>query len=91
MFFDLGTLNIQTAGMSGTTGAEESLEGLSNVQEVYEIVVRELQRFRGGMAPTGAEVEGESVADTTGAVVTNQALSAILIEVQAIRRTLENS
>jgi len=30
----LGTLNIQTAGMSGTTGAEERLVGLTNVQEV---------------------------------------------------------
>jgi len=27
-FFNLGTLNIQTAGMSGQTGAEESLVGL---------------------------------------------------------------
>jgi hypothetical protein len=33
--FGLGTLNIQTAGMSGLTGAEESLVGLPNVQEVY--------------------------------------------------------
>ena len=79
--FGLGTLNIQTAGMSGQTGAEESLVGLPNVQEVYEIVVTELRRFRGGMAPTAAEVEGEpSVAD---------ALSAILAEVRAIRQALE--
>lgn len=79
--FGLGTLNIQTAGMSGQTGAEESLVGLPNVQEVYEIVVTELRRFRGGMAPTATEVEGEpSVAD---------ALNAILAEVQAIRQALE--
>jgi len=79
--FDLGTLNIQTAGMSGQTGAEERLVGLPNVQEVYEIVVTELRRFRGGMAPTAAEVEGEpAVAD---------ALSAILAEVRAIRQALE--
>jgi uncharacterized membrane protein YdbT with pleckstrin-like domain len=44
-FFGLGTLNIQTAGMSGTQGAEESLEGLPNVQEVYDIVAAELRRF----------------------------------------------
>jgi membrane protein YdbS with pleckstrin-like domain len=83
-FFGLGTLNIQTAGMSGTTDAEESLVGLTNVQEVYEIVVTELRRFRGSMAPTAAEVEGES------AVASTDALSAILTEVRAIRQAMES-
>jgi len=77
--FGLGTLNIQTAGMSGQTGAEERLVGLTNVQEVYELVVKELRRFRGGMAPTAAEVEGEPAG----------VLNAILAEVQAIRQALE--
>ena len=81
--FGLGTLNIQTAGMSGQTGAEERLVGLTNVQEVYEMVVTELRRFRGGMAPTAAEVESASV------VVSADALSAILAEVRAIRQALE--
>lgn len=82
-FFGLGTLNIQTAGMSGTTGAEEKLVGLPNVQEVYDMVVTELRRFRGAMAPTAAEVEpGAAVAAT-------DTLSAILAEVQAIRQALE--
>jgi putative membrane protein len=81
--FGLGTLNIQTAGMSGTTGAEESLEGLTNVQEVYDIVVTELRRFRGSMAPTAAEEEIEP------AVASTDALSAILTEVRAIRHALE--
>jgi membrane protein YdbS with pleckstrin-like domain len=79
--FGLGTLNIQTAGMSGQTGAEENLVGLPNVQEVYELVVTELRRFRGGMAPTAAEAEGEALP--------SDALSAILAEVRAIRRSLE--
>lgn len=79
----LGTLNIQTAGMSGQTGAEERLVGLPNVQEVYEMVVTELRRFRGGMAPTAAEVEGAP------AVASADALSAILAEVRAIRQSLE--
>jgi membrane protein YdbS with pleckstrin-like domain len=87
--FGLGTLNVQTAGMSGTTGAEESLEGLPNVQEVYQIVVQELQRFRGSMAPTAAETEDPSIAGTPGAVATAHTLSAILSEVQAIRQRLE--
>ncbi len=81
-FFDLGTLNIQTAGMSGTTGAEESLAGLPNFQEAYEIVAAQLQRFRGGMAPTAAGVDDAPVAP-------DAALGAILAEVRAIRQTLE--
>ncbi len=77
--FGLGTLNIQTAGMSGQTGAEEKLVGLPNVQEVYDLVVTELRRFRGGMAPTAAEVE------TAPAEVLNE----ILAEVRAIRQSLD--
>lgn len=77
-FFDLGTLNIQTAGMSGNTGAEEALVGLSNYDEVYKMVATELRRFRGGMAPTAAEVEVDSP----------DALNAILGEVRAIRQAL---
>lgn len=81
--FGLGTLNIQTAGMSGKTGAEEKLVGLTDVQEVYELVVTELRRFRGGMAPTAAEVEPEPT------VAPTDALSEILAEVRAIRQALE--
>lgn len=75
----IGTLDIQTAGRSGQTGAEESLVGLSNVQEVYETVSTALRRFRGAMAPTQAEVEAFSEAEVLG---------ALLEEVQAIRRAL---
>jgi membrane protein YdbS with pleckstrin-like domain len=78
--FGLGTLNIQTAGMSGQTGAEESLVGLSQVQEVYELVAAELRRFRGSMAPTAAETEAEP-----------DVLHGILVEVQSIRRRLEEA
>lgn len=80
-FFNLGTLNIQTAGMSGQTGAEERLVGLPNVQEVYELVATELRRFRGGMGPTAADVESVEGATPT--------LGAILDEVRAIRERLE--
>ncbi|MGB3904111.1 MAG: PH domain-containing protein [Anaerolineae bacterium] len=82
-FLGLGSLNIQTAGMSGQSGAEEKLVGLTNVQEVYEMVVKELRRFRGGMAPTAAEVEPEP------ALASADALSAILGEVRAIRQALQ--
>ncbi len=75
----MGTLEVQTAGRSGQTGAEESLVGLSNVQEAYETVSGALRRFRGAMAPTQAEIE---------AVSTTEVLSALLEEVRAIRRAL---
>jgi len=79
-FFDLGSLNVQTAGMSGNTGAEEALLGLPNVQEIYELVRSRLRRYRGAMAPTAAEEEGEPGVDT---------LRAILTEVKAIRVAAE--
>jgi uncharacterized membrane protein YdbT with pleckstrin-like domain len=81
-FFGLGSLHIQTAGMSGQSGAEEKLVGLSNVQEVYDLVVAELRRFRGGMAPTVAEVEPSAAPGET--------LSAILEELRSIRMALQN-
>jgi membrane protein YdbS with pleckstrin-like domain len=77
-FFNLGSLNIQTAGMSGQSGAEEKLVGLENVQEIYEMVVTELRRFRGAMPPT--TVQEEPLPDGSG---------ALLAEVQAIRQLLE--
>ncbi len=82
--FGLGTLNIQTAGMSGNTGAEESLVGLPDVQAVYDIVVTELRRFRGSQAPTGAD-------DDVPAPVSraNGELKQLLVEVQAIRQILD--
>ena len=78
-FFDLGSLNIQTAGMSGSQGAEEALVGLPNVDEIYELVVEQLRRFRSGMTPTATEVE-QGEAGT---------LNAILAELVAIRKGME--
>jgi uncharacterized membrane protein YdbT with pleckstrin-like domain len=80
----LGTLNVQTAGMSGQTGAEEHLVGLADVQNVYDGVATELRRFRGSMAPTQAEVEEATVPTQP------DALNELLVEVRAIRRSLES-
>ena len=77
-FFNLGSLTIQTAGMSGQSGAEENLVGLENVQEVYGIVVTELRRFRGAMLPT--TVQEELPADSS---------ASLIKEVKAIRQLLE--
>lgn len=79
-FFGLGSLNIQTAGMSGNTGVEEALLGLPNVQEVYELVSSRLRRYRGAMAPTAAELEGGADSET---------LAEILQEIKAIRASVE--
>ena len=84
--FSLGTLNIQTAGMSGTTGAEESLVGLPDVQTVYDIVVTELRRFRGSQAPTAADDDV-----TAPAAMADGQLTQLLVEVRAIRQILEQN
>ncbi len=79
----IGTLDIETAGMSSTQGVpEQSLVGLENPQEVYEMVVAALHRFRSGMAPTSAEEEAPAAA-------TPEVLNAILAEVRAIRQAME--
>jgi len=80
--FDLGSLNIQTAGMSGSTGAEESLVGLEKIQEIYEDVAGRLRSFRGGMPPTAA---GED----SGGISGSGTLIEILDELRQIRKTLE--
>jgi hypothetical protein len=79
----LGTLDIQTAGMSGTQQAEQSLAGLADAGEVYDRVVAQLGRFRGGMSPTQAETEAPRGTDET--------LAALLAEVRAIREALEKN
>ena len=76
----LGTLDIQTAGMSGQQGgAEQSLVGLENAQAVYEKVAAELRRYRGAMAPTAAEQEGKAG---------DAQLDEILVELRAIRQAV---
>jgi uncharacterized membrane protein YdbT with pleckstrin-like domain len=76
----LGTLDIQTAGMSGQQGgAEQSLVGLENAQAVYEKVAAELRRYRGAMAPTAAEEEGKAA---------DAQLDEILVELRAIRQAM---
>jgi putative membrane protein len=80
----LGTLNIQTAGMSGQKGAEERLVGMIGVQDTYDAVAEELRRFRGGMAPTQADVEDAPLTHPP------DLLESILTEVRAIREAVES-
>ncbi len=83
--FGLGSLAIQTAGMSGTTGAEENLVGLSDVQDVYEEVAARLRRFRSAMAPDQAGENGSAVPPIPAPGGGDRLLSEILDELRAIR------
>lgn len=76
----LGTLQIQTAGMSGQSGVEESLLGLVNYDEIYGIVAGTLRKFRGGMSPTQAGMDEVSAGDYS---------AEILQELRAVRTLLE--
>lgn len=81
--FDIGTLNIQTAGMSGTAGAEQSLVGLEDVNGVYDDVVKKLHAFRGAMSPTTAEE------DTVRESPQGDVMTSMLEELRAIRKSVE--
>jgi len=81
--FDIGTLAVQTAGMSGTSGAEQSLVGLDDVQAIYNDVAGKLREFRGAMSPTGAE-EDSAVEAPRGDV-----MASMLEELRAIRKSVE--
>ena len=82
-----GSLKIQTAGMSGQSGAEETLSGLPEVDDVYQMVVTALRRYRGALPPTQAGEEG--VGEAVSLEPQSDMLASILQELEAIRATLE--
>jgi uncharacterized membrane protein YdbT with pleckstrin-like domain len=77
---NLGSVRIQTAGMSGTAGYEASLDGLEDWSRLNGELQERLRAFRGAMSPTAAEVE-PSAGDAT--------LSDVVAELRAIRRALD--
>lgn len=77
----IGSLQIQTAGMSGQSGVEESLSGLREVDRVYEEVAQTLRRFRQAMDGTAAGALEPAGAD--------DGTSELLAEVRRIRKLLE--
>jgi len=83
--FNLGTLNVQTAGMSGQQGAEEVLVGLEDYDGVLKMVREELRRYRTSMA-TATEVEGPAGIRPASAVS-----DALLEEVREIKELLKKS
>jgi len=80
--FGLGTLNIQTAGMSGKQGAEESLVGLAEVHQVYETVATRLRKYRGAMS-------ADAASEDTGDKEPAPGQTALLEELRRIRELLE--
>ena len=79
----LGTVKIQTAGFSGSQGAEESMAGLPDPQAIYDQVVSKLRRYRGALMPTQTEDNGQ-----TSAVPDGKVLNEILQEIRAIRQDM---
>lgn len=83
--FGLGTLHIETAGLSGqNTGAEGTLTGLGDVEAVYDVVAEKLHRFRSALAPTQA---GNDIPPNGHEA---ELLAALLAEVSAIRDRLDD-
>ncbi len=80
--FGIGSLQVQTAGMSGQSGVEEVLAGLEDLERVYDLVAEKLRRYRGAMPPTQAGEEGPQP--------DLPVLESLLHEVQAIRRAVES-
>lgn len=80
--FNLGTLEVQTAGANATQGgAEETLLGLVDYEGVYETVAEALRRYRAlPMSPTQASFESTLFSD--------EDVGAIVTELRAIRELL---
>lgn len=84
--FMIGTVKIQTAGMSGQSGAEEMLVGLNNYNEVYDRIAVNLRKFRAAMSPDQAGVIPGTGVPQAGSAA--DVLVEILTELRAIRSTL---
>jgi len=82
----LGSIEVQTAGMSGTSTAEQKLAGLADAVAVYETVAERLSRFRSAQGPTAAEEIALPLAEDQ----TADTLRRILAQVEAIRQAVEN-
>lgn len=65
----------------GKKVASEERQRLEDVSEVYDLVAKELRRFRGAMSPTAAGLELAAQTEGEGAT--------LLEEVRAIRHLLE--
>lgn len=77
----LGTLKVETAGLSGQTTSEATLAGLQDYDGVHQLVREELRRYRrisGATTTEGAPAEPD------------QALGLLLQEVREIKEILKS-
>ena len=81
--FNLGTLDVQTAGQSGQTGAEASLAGLTNWDELRNEILPRLRVYRISSG-VGAEVERKLAASADA-----ELLQQILAELRGLRQDLK--
>lgn len=81
--FGLGTIDIQTAGRSGESGAEESLVGLIDVRTVYKHIAAELRRFKTDKFVPGID-EGKNHPN-------RKMFQKMLGELHQIRKMMENN
>lgn len=85
---NIGAIDVQTAGISGTNAAEQSLVGLEEVQQVYDLIAAQLQQFQGAMSPTMSQEEPRAVPERPSGA-RDELLHQILEEVRAVRKALE--
>ena len=86
LLYNLGTLEIQTAGANTTqtSSAEEALLGLVDYEGVYESVADALRQYRGSpMSPNQASTDGGALSGTAALES-----GAVLGELRAIRELL---
>lgn len=83
--FNIGTVEVQTAGASGTQqNAEEQLAGLVDFEGIYNTIAAALRRYRAvPMSPTQAG------SDLPGHAPDGETMAALLTEVRAIRLLLD--
>lgn len=77
--FNLGSLEVQTAGQSAQTGAEVRLVGLAEWSELRAEIVGRLRAYRASTG-TGAEVEPSAAGGDT------ELLRQILAEIKGLRQ-----
>lgn len=77
----LGSIRIQTAGRSGETGYEASLDGLDDWGTINSDIQDRLRAFRGAMSPTAAGIEAPAGRDDV--------FGKMLAELRAIRDAVE--
>ncbi len=88
--FKIGSVHVETAGTSGTILPEERLMGLTNPEEIQEIILTKLKAFRTPHATTTEAIEPPPVPSSESPLIELlNAVKEIKEEVIKIREKLE--